>query len=183
VTAPDAAAVLAHARTGPARLGRSRLVAIDGPAGSGKTTLAARVAEQSGARVVRMDDLYPGWEGLGHVDPEVHALLDPLSQDHAGSYRRYDWDAGQYAETHLVDPAPLLVLEGVGSGNRSWRHLVTTLVWVQAEGPVRLARGLDRDGQHLRSLWLRWMEDEARLFAAEQTRAHADLVFDTTPAA
>ena len=179
MTADRASAVLAHAEARPARLGTGRLICIDGPAGSGKTTLAGQVADMSGAPIVRMDDLYPGWEGLFAVEPEVLGLLRPLSEDRTGSYRRFDWAAGAYAETHLVEPVPLLVLEGVGSGNRAWRHLVTTLVWVEAPDDLRLARGLARDGDGYREHWRRWMDDEARLFAEEETRTRADLVFDT----
>jgi uridine kinase len=179
VSPPDPAAVVAHAHAHPARLGAGRLVCIDGPAGSGKTTLARQVAEACGAPAVRMDDLYPGWEGLFGVEPEVQRLLEPLSAGRAGSYRRYDWRAGEYAETHVVEPAPLLVLEGVGAGNRAWRHLVTTLVWVEADDPVRLARGLARDGEAQRAHWVTWMRDEAVLFAREGTRPAADLVFGT----
>jgi uridine kinase len=175
-----AAIVLAHARSDPARLGSSRLVCIDGPAGSGKTTLAHEVADLAGAPVVRMDDLYPGWDGLFDVEPEVLGLLEPLSEDRTGSYRRFDWIADEYRETHLVEPSPLLVLEGVGSGNRTWRHLVTTLVWVEAPDDVRLARGLARDGEEQRDRWVQWMRDEARLLAQEETRTHADFVFDTS---
>jgi uridine kinase len=178
---PSAADVLAHVRTHPARLGSSRLVCIDGPAGSGKTTLASAVAELGGAHLVRMDDLHPGWEGLFEVDQVVLGLLRPLAEDATGYYRRFDWGDGEYRETHHVDPTPLLVLEGVGSGNRAWRDLVTTLVWVEAPDEVRLARGLARDGEAQREHWLGWMRDEERLFAEQDTRAHADLVLDTSP--
>lgn len=155
------------------------VIAIDGPAGSGKSTLAGDVAELAGATVVRMDDLYPGWDGLFEVDREVLALLRPLSEDTTGSYRRFDWVDAEFREAHHVDPVPLLVLDGVGSGNRAWRDLVTTLVWVEAPPDVRLARGLARDGQDQREHWVRWMRDEQRLFAEQDTRAHADLVVDT----
>lgn len=155
------------------------VIAIDGPAGSGKSTLAGNVAELAGATVVRMDDLYPGWDGLFEVDREVLALLRPLSEDTTGSYRRFDWVDAEFREAHHVDPVPLLVLDGVGSGNRAWRDLVTTLVWVEAPPDVRLARGLARDGQDQREHWVRWMRDEQRLFAEQDTRAHADLVVDT----
>ena len=181
-TATTAADVLAHANARPATLGAGRLVCIDGPAGSGKTTLAARVAELTGAPVVHMDDLYPGWDGLFEVDPLVLALLRPLGQDLTGYYRRYDWALGEYLETHHVDPVPLLVLEGVGSGNQGWQEVVTTLVWVEAPADVRLARGLERDGEGMREHWLAWTQDEERLFAEQHTRARADLVLDSSPA-
>lgn len=180
VSGATAADVVAHARSHPARLGSGRLVCIDGPAGSGKSTLAAEVAVLSGATVVRMDDLYPGWDGLFEVDREVLALLRPLREDATGYYRRFDWADAEFRETHHVDPVPLLVLDGVGSGNRAWRDLVTTLVWVEAPPDVRLARGLARDGDDQREHWLRWMRDEDRLFAEQETRAHADLLLDTS---
>lgn len=174
-----AAEVVEHARRQPARLGSSRLVSIDGPAGSGKTTLADEVAQLTGALVVHMDDLYPGWDGLFSVAPHVFGLLEPLRRDDTGYYRRYDWELGEYLETHHVDPAPLLVLEGVGAGNRGWRDLASTLVWVETDAPTRLARGLARDGDGVRERWLRWMADEDRLFEQEGTRAAADLVLAT----
>lgn len=174
-----ASEVLALVESRPARLGSGRLVCIDGPAGSGKTTLAHELAGLSDARVVRMDDLYPGWDGLFAVDAEVLGLLRPLADDMTGYHRRYDWTDGEYRETHHLDPSPLLVLDGVGSGNRAWRDLVSTLVWVEAPADTRLARGLVRDGEEQREHWLGWMRDEERLFAEQGTRSAADLVFET----
>lgn len=179
---PTAADVVAHAQKQPARLGSTRLVCIDGPAGSGKTTLAGAVHTLTGAAVVHMDDLYPGWDGLFEVVPHVLEILTPLAAGRAGAYRRYDWVAGEYAESRRVEPAPLLVLEGVGSGNRAWRQWVSTLVWVEAPAQARLSRGLERDGAGVREKWLAWMRDEERLFGEEGTRAAADLVVDTSPA-
>ncbi len=63
---PDAAAALVvqHALSRPPTLGAGRLVCVDGPAGSGKTSLADAVARRTAAQVVHMDDLYGGWDGL-----------------------------------------------------------------------------------------------------------------------
>jgi len=59
------------------------VVLIDGPAGAGKSTLADGLARNwPGAippTLVRMDDIYPGWEGLAAGSEFLHAdLLAPL---------------------------------------------------------------------------------------------------------
>ena len=110
----DAAALLLEvAESRPPTLGPGRLVCVDGPAGSGKTTLADAVAAlRPGARVVHMDDLYDGWNGLPHLADQLTGLLRPLADGEPGCYRRYDWFAGCYAETVDVPPGDLLVLEG-----------------------------------------------------------------------
>lgn len=154
---------------------------IDGPGGSGKTTLAAAIASQRpGARVVHMDDLYEGWSGLHDVAGQLDSLLGPLARDEAGSYRRYDWHAGSWAETVRVPPCTLLVLEGVASAVRSHAHLATVTAWVSAPAPVRLRRGLERDGIALRSQWLSWMREEDLLFARERVEDRADVLVDGT---
>lgn len=172
-----------------ATLGDGRLVCLDGPAGSGKSTLAELVAEgfdrlahrgSGSARVVPMDDLYPGWSGLPRVDEQLEGLLTPLAEGRAGSYRRYDWLAGEFAETVTVDPVPLLVLEGVGSGSSRFSSLQTVLVWVEAPYEVRLRRGIERDGDAFAPYWEQWARDETDLFAREGTRERADVVVDGT---
>ncbi len=174
--------LLELARSRPVTLGSGRLVCIDGPAGSGKTTLAAALAGlDPDAVVVHLDDLYDGWDGLARIEAQLGGLLEPLARDDTGTYRRYDWVAGRYAETVAVAPCGLLVLEGVGSGAARFAHLVTALAWVEAPFDVRLRRGLDRDGEPMRAHWERWQVAEAALFAREDTRARADLLVDTTP--
>jgi hypothetical protein len=52
-------------------------------------------------------------------------------------------------------------------------------VWVEAEEPVRKARGVARDPGYA-PFWDRWAAQERALYAADGTRARADLVIDTT---
>ncbi len=127
-----------------------------------------------------MDDLFPGWSGLPHVDEQLDGLLSPLGEGRPGSYRRYDWVAGEFAETVTVEPVPLLVLEGVGSGASRFDPLRTVLAWVEAPYDLRLRRGLERDGDAFAPHWEQWAADEDSLFAREQTRARADVVVDGT---
>jgi uridine kinase len=177
----NAASVLRLALDRHATLGDGRLVCVDGPAGSGKTTLASGIAGLApGSRVVHMDDLFAGWAGLPQVDAQLGDILLPLAEGRAGSYRRYDWIDGEFAEEVVVAPVPLLVIEGVGSGAARFAPLVTVLVWVEAPYDVRMARGLARDGDAFAPHWEQWARDETALFAKERTRQRADVVVDGT---
>ncbi|MEO6509883.1 MAG: 4-amino-4-deoxy-L-arabinose transferase [Nocardioides sp.] len=164
----------------PPSLGRGRLICIDGPAGSGKTTLATEIAALTGAPVVHMDNLFEGWAGLPTVDQQLDRLLRPLARNRPGSYRRWDWYAGTWAEVVVVPPAPLLVLEGVGSGSRTHAGLITCLVWVEVAPDLRLERGLARDGAEMDEHWRQWSAAEQVHFAQDGTRARSDLVVDGT---
>jgi uridine kinase len=165
----------------PPTLGSGRLVCIDGPAGSGKTTFAQGVADRvEAAHLLHTDDLIEGWRGLSGLDARLEGVLGPLALGRPGSYRRYDWVEGAYAETVTVEPCPLLVIEGVGSGAARFEDLRTLLVWVEAPYDERLRRGLERDGDAFAPYWEQWALDEADLFAREGTRERADLRLDGT---
>ena len=156
----------------------TRVLAIDGPGGSGKTTLAGAVADLAGGRVVHMDDLYDGWSGLERVDAQLDCLLAPMAAGGAGRYRRFDWHANAFAETVVVEPVDLLVVEGVGSGALDTADLLTALVWVEVPPDLALRRGVERDGEQLREQWNDWQRQEARHFARQHTRERADLLVD-----
>jgi hypothetical protein len=176
----DAAALLLEvARSRPPTLGSGRLVCIDGPAGSGKTTLAAAVAARApGSTLVHLDDLYDGWDGLPGVGAQLDTLLLPLARGEAGRYRRYDWHAGRFAETVQVAPTALLVLEGVGAGSPAHAGLATVTAWVSAAQGLRRARGVARDGATLAAHWSAWAAAEADHFARSDVAARADLLVD-----
>lgn len=167
------------------RLGQVRLVCIDGPAGSGKTSFAARLVERLGAAGVRvgtvhLDDLYEGWTGLeGTLWQRLTAqVLGPLRTGVPGRYERYDWVAGAFADWVDVPVPDVLVLEGCGAARRAAAPDAVLTVWVEAPAELRLARGLERDGEAMRDEWMAWTVREAAHFAREQTRARADVCLD-----
>jgi uridine kinase len=170
----------ARVRAAPARLGKVRLVCIDGPAGSGKTTLAGGLAAALGdAALVHLDDLYAGWTITGAVSRLRAGVLRPLAEGRPGSYHRYDWAAERFAaEPTTVPVPPVLLVEGCGSSPRSLDPWTTLRIWVEAPERLRIARGLARDGAGLQPQWRRWQATEAAEFTREDTRARADLRLD-----
>ncbi|MGY1638826.1 uridine kinase [Geodermatophilus sp. SYSU D00742] len=180
----DRAALAALVRTAAPRLGSTRLVCVDGPAGSGKTTLAAGLAAELGATVVHMDDLYAGWTLTGAFARLAAGVLRPLAAGRAGAYHRFDWTAGRFAaDPTPVPPGGVLVVEGCGSCPRAADPWTALRIWVEAPPEVRLARGLARDGTALEPEWRRWQVTEAAAFAAEGTRDRADVRVDGTTGA
>jgi uridine kinase len=161
-------------------LGAGRLVCIDGPAGSGKTTLASGLVDLApDAALVHTDEMLAGWDGLPDLARSVRALLEPLTRDEPGTWQRWDWHAGRWAQWHRLEPTGLIVLDGVGSWSPAVAPWVTTLVWMDAPHDLRMRRGIERDGDDFAPYWEQWARDEDALFARDRTRDHADLVIET----
>jgi hypothetical protein len=174
----NAESVLSLARSRAPTLGTGRLICVDGPAGSGKTTLAAELGTLTGAPVVHMDDLFEGWDGLPHIADQLDSVLLPLAEGRPGTYRRWDWPGHGWAETVPVPPVPLLVLEGVGSGSLPHADLITVLAWVEVPYELRMARGLERGGVGVSENWREWALGEQEHFARQRTLERADVVLD-----
>lgn len=172
-------AITRLARTAGPQCGTTTVIAVDGPAGSGKTTLAGALAESAGAQLVHMDDLYLGWSGLERsADRLREEILAPLWLGRVGRYRRYDWHAEELAETHEVHPGGTLVVEGVGCVRAGTRGFFSVITWVEADDAIRLARGLARDGAAAEGHWRDWMGEERDVFARARTRELAQIRVD-----
>jgi hypothetical protein len=156
------------------------VVAVDGPSGAGKTTLAGRLAAALGAvPVVHVEDLYPGWDGLDAVVPRLVAgVLAPLAAGRDGRFRRWDWAAGADGEPVTVPAGPLLVVEGAGAAARAAAPYLAFVVWLDGPPAWRRERALARDGDTYAPHWERWAAQERVHFAREGTRGRADVVLE-----
>lgn len=176
---PAASVVADLALSRPALMAGRRLVCVDGPAGSGKTTLATALdGLLPGCLVVHTDELLAGWDGLAGLPATLATMLEEMAQGESGRYRRYDWVAGAWAETVTLPAHDTLVLEGVGSASRPARRHASAVAWVEAPHDLRMRRGIERDGDHFAPHWERWAAQEATLHDQHDTRLSADVLVD-----
>ncbi|MEO6701531.1 MAG: hypothetical protein ABI140_06505 [Jatrophihabitantaceae bacterium] len=151
--------------TSKPRCGPVRVIALDGGAAAGKSSLAAAlVARLPAAQVLHLDDLLDGWAGqfdfAGRLRDEV---LRPLAAGRPASFQRYDWATGKFAERVPVLAANTLIVEGVSAidGCAGWQ---STGIFLDLPRAERERRWVERDGP-LRPRWLDWLDAEDRYFA------------------
>lgn len=151
----------------------ARRILIDGRSGSGKTELARSIVSHwPEAQLVRLDDVYPGWDGLDAASAAVPGIL----KQHR--WRQWDWVTGRAAHWHELDPQRPLIIEGVGAISRASRPLADLALWVELDDDTRKQRALARDGDSYAPHWDRWAAQELRFIAREDPRGLADVIME-----
>jgi hypothetical protein len=183
----DLAAEIAAAVAAREPVNGIRMVGVDGPSGSGKSYLAARLSAALDAPVVEIDD-FVSWDCFADWWPRFEKqVLTPLLAGRDATYQARDWSDwyGSSLGGWKTQPwAPTIILEGVTCTRRATVGRLAYAIWVEAPPPMRLARGMARDGDlpGKAELWEKWMREEAAFFAADGARSRADIVVDTTAA-
>ena len=166
------------------------IVLIDGRAGSGKSLFATKLAEnyfsenRQAARIVRLDNLYPGWEGL--VAGSVYArerILEPISAGKEASWQIWDWEQGCRGATgeagngfREFSGGTALIVEGCGALSKASAPMAALRLWIEADSTKRRLRFSERDHGKFDEYWGVWADQEEEFYAAERSRELADLV-------
>lgn len=150
-----------------AELARPIVVALDGGSGSGKSTIAAKLAKLTDIALVLLDDFYQTqvpeseWpqktvaERLNGVFEwgRVRQAIEPLRKGESGRWRAFDFmqglgPDGTYSlkdEFTEVAPAPTILLEGAYSASPFIRDLIDLAVIVDVPTKVRHERAAARE--------------------------------------
>lgn len=159
----------------PPSCGPVRLVAVDGHAGSGKSTFATRLAAAlGGAPVLRLDDLATHEAFFDWTERLAEDVLGPLSRGASARYAPYDWTLRRFRTPRALLPAPVVLIEGVGAGRAAVRPWLARLLWMDRGAEESWQRGRERDGPDLSAFWDAWTHAETRHFAADPSRPYAD---------
>ncbi|WP_405800806.1 hypothetical protein [Streptomyces sp. NBC_01506] len=161
----------------PPSCGPVRLVAVDGHAGSGKSTFAARLAAAlGGAPVLHLDDLATHDALFDWTRRLADDVLGPLAHGATARYAPYDWTLRSFRAPLPLPPAPVVLIEGVGAGRAAVRPWLARLLWMDRGAEESWRRGRERDGAGLSAFWDTWTRAETRHFAADPSRPFADVL-------
>ena len=170
--------------------GQRVILAIDGPCASGKTTLAAYLAERYDCNVFHMDDFFlrpeqrtpqrfaePG----GNVDYERfwEEVLVPLIKGDALSYRPFDCKTFTLSDPVAVIPKKLTVIEGSYSHHPYFGDPYDLKVFLTADPGVQRQRILKRPPFLHQRFFLEWIPMENLYFQTFHIREQAELVLTT----
>jgi uridine kinase len=159
----------------------TRVIAIDGPGGAGKSLFAEQLSHQlDGAPIVHTDD-FASWDNPLDWWPRLlQQVLEPLSRNEAAHYQRYDWNRKYLADWQEIRPTKYLLLEGVSSSRAAFQPYIAFSIWIETPRQERLRRGLERDGEAARPLWEEWMANEDIYVKREHPEQRADLILNGT---
>ncbi len=130
-------------------------------------------------QLIALDSLYPGWDGLdAGVEHALEGILRPHARGLIGTWNRWDWDRGETAESHAVDPALGVIVEGSGILTSATAGLADVRIWVESTDSRRKDRALARDGETYRPHWERWARQEVRHIERDDPRSLATRVVD-----
>jgi uridine kinase len=154
----------------------TRIIAIDGPGGAGKTSLAAWLADELGVTAVIHTDDFASRDNPVHWWPSlIEHALKPLAAGVVARYEPTAW-GGEARPQTVIEPGGTVLLEGVSAARSAFRPYLAYTVWVETDRGVRVGRGIDRDGEGSRGQWERWMKEEDEYIRRERPAEHVDLV-------
>jgi len=157
------------------------LILIDGRAGSGKSTLAAKLQNElfkqgeSMPRIIHMDDLYEGWQGLAlGAEYLQRFILQPLLTKKNASWQEYNWELEQRDRWREFSGGTPLIIEGCGSLNQFTSTVANISIWLEVDEEIRRARWHERDGNTFYEYFDIWAAQELDFIAREKSPSLGD---------
>ncbi len=173
------------ARRTPPRARATRVIAIDGPSGSGKSSLAQSLAAVLDAPIIHLDEMYEGWSGLSRIGIHLREwVIDALLAGRDPRWQPWDWELGVRSERwQHTARSDFLIIEGCGAGDAEIAEATSFLVWVDAPAAELDARLRERqDWAWYEPNRQHWRAQETATHARNNARVRADAIVDNGPA-
>lgn len=169
---------------------KNLIVAIDGPCGSGKSSLANLLKEKYKANVFHLDDFFltpelqsesrlkePG----GNVDYErfYQEVILGIKSKKSFTYYRYNCKNNKMEKMEVPGPRPITVVEGSYSFHPYLKDAYDFKIFLTIEPELQRQRILTRNGQERAKVFYnKWIPLENLYFQELDIKAKADIVLD-----
>jgi uridine kinase len=165
-----------------------KIIAIDGRAAAGKTTLAALLSHILAADVIRMDDFFLPAElrtaerlaqsgGNIHYERFCSEVLPYLKKKESFSYRRFDCGSMDYAEARVIQSSSWRIVEGSYSCHPAFGEYMDCRVFCDISADEQMKRIIKRNGPEMAEVFAEeWIPLEEQYFKAERIKAQADVI-------
>ena len=164
------------------------VIAIDGRAASGKTTMAGALRLILGGSVIRMDDFFlppelrtenrlsqPG--GNVHYERFAEEVIPHLGRGEAFSYRRFDCSRMELDDREVIVPlSPWQIVEGSYSHHPELGDYADIKVFSDVDAQTQMERILIRNGEEMAEIFRsRWIPLEEEYFSTYKIAQTADV--------
>lgn len=168
------------------------VIAIDGQAASGKTTLAEELSRRFGGCVIHTDDFFlpaelrtperlavPG--GNIHYERFCDEVIRGIMSGEPFEYSVFDCGSMSISGKKTATPEGVVIIEGSYSLHPKIPDIYDIKVFLSAPLEIRLERILKRNGeQKLKMFTEKWIPLEEAYFAACGTKEKCDFVIQKT---
>ena len=166
-----------------------KVIAIDGRAAAGKTTLAALLARVLAAQVIPMDDFFlpaetahRGKTGGKRREYPLRTFLRrglPYLKENGSFYRRFDCGIMDYRGSRLVQSSPWRIVEGSYSCHPAFGDYMDCRVFCDISPEEQKERIIKRNGPEMAELFFtRWIPMEEQYFKTERIKEKADVIVE-----
>lgn len=163
------------------------VLAIDGRAASGKSTMAEQLGQILDAGLVHMDDFFlplgmrteerlatPG--GNVHYERFREEVLPHLARPEAFAYRKFECSIKDFQGVRQVEDRPIRIVEGSYSHHPELGHYADLTVFSDVNPEEQLRRVYHRNGPEWGEIFRKkWIPLEEAYFAACRIPENADL--------
>lgn len=167
------------------------IVAVDGMAASGKTTLAKELSGIFPGAVIHMDDFFlPAClrtdERMAQAGGNVHyerfnsEVAERIEKGEDFSYGVFDCSVMAITKEKRIRLKGLIIVEGAYCMRPEWRHLYDLKVFMKTGRATQIERILQRNGpEKVRLFEEKWIPMENAYFTEYDVENAADVVLET----
>jgi uridine kinase len=167
------------------KCGETKVVCIDGPAGSGKTTLANSLSKYlDNCPIVHMDEIYEGWEealSQKTTNDLYQWIIEPLLKKQLIEFFKFDWTISKRNKKVVIRSHSYLIIEGVGSSVKKVSEHASLKIWIEVNQSLGIERVLKRDGQQIKDQMKNWQIQELNYFNENKTKENSNIWIDGSP--